>query len=59
MPRESLTRYAWLSIGAAVLTIVLKGIAWRLTGSVGLFSDALESFVNLGAAPPKPVTLFP
>jgi len=49
MSRESLTRYAWLSIGAAVLTILLKGVAWLLTGSVGLFSDALESFVNLGA----------
>lgn len=50
MIRGSLARYAWLSIAAAVLTIVLKGIAWWLTGSVGLLSDALESFVNLGAA---------
>lgn len=46
---DSLTRFAWLSIAAAVVTIVLKGIAWWLTGSVGLLSDALESFVNLGA----------
>ncbi len=50
MTRASLTGYAWLSIAAAVVTIVLKGVAWWLTGSVGLFSDALESFVNLGAA---------
>lgn len=50
MTRPSLTRYAWLSIGAAVTTILLKGVAWWITGSVGLFSDALESFVNLGAA---------
>jgi cation diffusion facilitator family transporter len=50
MVRASLTGYAWLSIVAAVVTIVLKGVAWWLTGSVGLFSDALESFVNLGAA---------
>lgn len=46
----SLTRFAWLSISAAVATILLKGIAWWLTGSVGLLSDALESFVNLAGA---------
>ena len=46
----SLKRYAWLSIAAAVATILLKGVAWWVTGSVGLLSDALESFVNLGAA---------
>jgi cation diffusion facilitator family transporter len=46
----SLKRYAWLSIAAAVSTIVLKGWAWWLTGSVGLLSDALESFVNLAGA---------
>jgi cation diffusion facilitator family transporter len=46
----SLTRFAWLSIGAAVATIALKTVAWRLTGSVGLLSDALESLVNLVAA---------
>ena len=46
----SLTRYAWLSIAAALATIVLKGIAWWLTGSVGLLSDALESIVNLAGA---------
>lgn len=45
-----LTRYAWLSIAAAIATILLKGTAWWLTGSVGLLSDALESFVNLAAA---------
>jgi cation diffusion facilitator family transporter len=45
-----LVRLAWLSIGAAVVTIALKLAAWRLTGSVGLLSDALESFVNLAAA---------
>ncbi len=39
-----------LSLLAAVLTIGLKGTAYFLTGSVGLFSDALESFVNLLAA---------
>lgn len=44
--RSSIT----LSIGAAAATIVLKLAAWRITGSVGLFSDALESGVNLVAA---------
>jgi cation diffusion facilitator family transporter len=48
--RSFLTRFAWLSIAAAVITIALKGIAYWLTGSVGLLSDALESFVNLVGA---------
>lgn len=46
----TLKRYAWLSIAAAAATILLKGGAWWLTGSVGLLSDALESFVNLAGA---------
>ena len=50
MTTPSLKRFAWLSIAAAIGTIVLKGIAWWLTGSVGLLSDALESFVNLAGA---------
>ncbi len=45
-----LKRYAKLSIAAALATILLKGAAWRLTGSVGLLSDAIESFVNLAGA---------
>ena len=45
-----LTRYAWLSIAAACVTIVMKATAYTLTGSVGLLSDALESTVNLAAA---------
>ena len=47
MNRRLLTRYAWLSIGAAILTIALKTAAYLLTGSVGLLSDALEGLVNL------------
>ena len=47
---HSLTRWAWLSIGAAVITIGMKTVAYVLTGSVGLLSDALESVVNLVAA---------
>ncbi|HTO50681.1 MAG TPA: cation diffusion facilitator family transporter [Burkholderiales bacterium] len=50
MSRTPLVRFAWLSIAAAVATIALKAAAWWLTGSVGLLSDALESFVNLAAA---------
>ena len=49
-PRVDLTKYAWLSIVAAVLTITLKAGAWVMTGSVGLLSDAAESIVNLVAA---------
>lgn len=47
-PRSTpLSRYAWLSIGAALITIALKAAAWHFTGSVGLLSDAMESVVNL------------
>jgi cation diffusion facilitator family transporter len=48
--RSSLTRFAWLSVAAAILTIGLKTVAYLLTGSVGLLSDAVESFVNLVGA---------
>lgn len=45
-----LRKYAWLAIVTAVLTVLLKGSAWAITGSVGLLSDAAESMVNLVAA---------
>jgi cation diffusion facilitator family transporter len=45
--RASLARYAWLSIFAALTTMGLKSLAFWLTGSMGLLSDALESIVNL------------
>lgn len=45
--RSSLTKFAWLSIAAAILTIGMKAVAYVLTGSVGLLSDAVESIVNL------------
>jgi cation diffusion facilitator family transporter len=48
--RKSLIRYAWLSIAAAVITIGLKAVAYLLTGSIGLLSDAMESLVNLAGA---------
>lgn len=50
MNTPSLKRFAWLSIAAAVTTILLKTLAWWLTGSVGMLSDALESVVNLAGA---------
>lgn len=40
----------WASVAVAVATIALKTLAWYVTGSVGLLSDALESFVNLASA---------
>ncbi len=45
--RSRLTRFAWLSIAAAIATMALKAVAYFLTGSVGLLSDAIESVVNL------------
>jgi len=45
-----LVRYAWLSVAAALITFFLKLWAWRVTGSVSLLSDALESLANLAAA---------
>lgn len=47
MESRSARFYPFLSIGAAVFTIVLKGTAYFLTRSVGLLSDVAESMVNL------------
>ena len=43
-------RMLWASVGVAVITIALKTLAWWLTDSVGLLSDAMESLVNLASA---------
>ena len=43
-------RLLWASVFVACLTIALKTLAWKLTGSVGLLSDAMESLVNLASA---------
>jgi len=40
----------WASVAVAVITIVMKTMAWYITDSVGLLSDAMESFVNLASA---------
>lgn len=42
--------FFWISTAAAIATILLKTLAWWVTGSVGLLSDAMESFVNLAGA---------
>ncbi len=47
---RTLSKFAYLSIAAALATITLKSAAYLLTGSVGLLSDALESVINLIAA---------
>jgi cation diffusion facilitator family transporter len=39
-----------MSVAAAVATIMMKTAAWWITDSVGLLSDAMESFVNLASA---------
>ena len=43
-------RMLWASVVVALITIGLKTLAWWLTGSVGLLSDAMESLVNLASA---------
>lgn len=50
MTGKYLERFAWLSLGTGIVVLLMKLVAWRLTGSVGLLSDALESTVNIGAA---------
>jgi len=47
---DRLFKLLWLSVAAALATIALKTIAYLLTGSIGLLSDAAESVVNLVAA---------
>src|SRR6266436_2682936 len=42
-------RMAVLSIATSIVTLALKFGAYFLTGSVSLWSDALEAFVNLAA----------
>lgn len=46
----ALTRYAALSVFASIVVLALKLAAWRVSGSVGLLSDALETLTNLGGA---------
>ncbi len=48
--QSSLQKFLFLSIAAAIVTILLKFYAYYITDSMGFLSDALESFVNLFAA---------
>ncbi len=50
MSASALTRFASMAIAAAFVVIGLKLVAWWVTGSVGLLSDALESVANLAGA---------
>ena len=50
MERYSTQALALGSIAVALLVLALKMLAWRLTGSVALYSDALESLVNVVGA---------
>ncbi len=52
VPSQYLTPHYLLraSVVVAVITITLKTLAWVITDSVGLLSDAMESFVNLASA---------
>jgi cation diffusion facilitator family transporter len=47
---SSTTRIAAVSIVVGVIVLVLKAVAWWLTGSVALYSDAAESVVNIATA---------
>ena len=50
MPSTGASKFAILSIAAALATIALKALAWWMTGSVGLLSDAIEGTINLAGA---------
>ncbi|WP_210544276.1 cation diffusion facilitator family transporter [Rhodoferax sp. PAMC 29310] len=52
IPKRFLTpqRLLWTSVVVAIITITLKTLAWVITDSVGLLSDAMESLVNLASA---------
>jgi cation diffusion facilitator family transporter len=44
------SRFALISIAVGVTVLAMKFFAWWLTGSVALWSDALESVVNVATA---------
>ena len=48
--RTSMYRLAVGSIGIGLLVLGLKFLAWKLTGSIALYSDALESIINVATA---------
>jgi cation diffusion facilitator family transporter len=48
--KQKVASLAFWSIIIAFVVMGLKFVAWRMTGSVALYSDALESIVNVIAA---------
>ena len=50
IPAWSPRTLMWASVVVAIMTITLKTLAWWITDSVGLLSDAMESLVNLASA---------
>jgi cation diffusion facilitator family transporter len=48
--RLQLRTIAALSVAIGAFVLALKFLAWYVTGSVALYSDALESIVNVAAA---------
>jgi cation diffusion facilitator family transporter len=50
LPAWSPRTLMWASVLVAIMTITLKTLAWWITDSVGLLSDAMESLVNLASA---------
>ena len=44
---HAVSRYAIQSFGVAIAVTLLKGVAYWITGSVALLSDALESIINV------------
>lgn len=49
-PKQRVAQLAAWSIVIALVVLALKTLAWWLTGSVALYSDALESIVNVVAS---------
>ena len=47
---QAVSIYAIQSLGVALVVLALKALAWWITGSVALLSDALESIINVAVA---------
>ncbi|MGA9265822.1 MAG: cation diffusion facilitator family transporter [Rhodomicrobium sp.] len=47
---QTVSRYAIQSLGVAFVVLALKSLAYWITGSVALLSDALESIINVAVA---------
>ncbi len=49
-PTDQRSRIAVLGIAVALLVVAIKGVAYWITGSLALYSDALEGLVNVATA---------